>query len=90
MEGEPDNVRYLINKNTGDRLLTSVSRHIEFIKARKDKHPEDFAQVVRLAKWWVKEMKRKLGDRTAAIDHPSSTTRHTIRRRWLNVSAALA
>jgi tRNA nucleotidyltransferase (CCA-adding enzyme) len=61
-EGEPDNVGYLINKNTGDRLLTSVSRHIEFIKARKDKHPDDFAQVVRLAKWWVKEMKRKLGD----------------------------
>jgi tRNA nucleotidyltransferase (CCA-adding enzyme) len=61
-EGEPDNVGYLINKNTGDRLLTSVSRHIEFIKARKDKHSDDFAQVVRLAKWWVKEMKRKLGD----------------------------
>jgi tRNA nucleotidyltransferase (CCA-adding enzyme) len=61
-EGEPDNIGYLVNKNTGDRLLTSVSRHIEFIKARKDKHPEDFAQVVRLAKWWVKEMKRKHGD----------------------------
>lgn len=61
-EGEPDNVGYLINKNTGDRLLTSVSRHIEFIKKRKDKHPDDFAQVVRLAKWWVKEMKRKHGD----------------------------
>jgi hypothetical protein len=61
-EGERDNVGYLINKNTGDRLLTSVSRHLEFIKARKDKHPDDFAQVVRLAKWWVKEMKRKQGD----------------------------
>jgi tRNA nucleotidyltransferase (CCA-adding enzyme) len=61
-EGEPDNLGYLINKNTGDRLLTSVSRHIEFIKTRKDKHPDDFAQVVRLAKWWVKEMKRKYGD----------------------------
>jgi tRNA nucleotidyltransferase (CCA-adding enzyme) len=60
-EGEPDNVGYLVNKNTGDRLLTSVSRHIEFIKTRKDKHPDDFAQVVRLAKWWVKEMKRKHG-----------------------------
>jgi tRNA nucleotidyltransferase (CCA-adding enzyme) len=61
-EGEPDNIGYLVNKNTGDRLLTSVSRHIEFIKTRKDKHPDDFAQVVRLAKWWVKEMKRKHGD----------------------------
>lgn len=61
-EGEPDNIGYLVNKNTGDRLLTSVSRHIEFIKTRKDKHPADYAQVVRLAKWWVKEMKRKHGD----------------------------
>jgi tRNA nucleotidyltransferase (CCA-adding enzyme) len=61
-EGQPDNLGYLVNKDTGDRLLTSVSRHIEFIKARKDKHPEDFAQVVRLTKWWVKEMKRKHGD----------------------------
>ena len=61
-EGEPDNVGYLINKNTGDRLLTSVSRHVDFIKARKEKHPQDFAQVVRLAKWWVKEMKRTHGD----------------------------
>lgn len=61
-EGEPDNIGYLVNKNTGDRLLTSVSRHIEFIKGRKDKHPGDYAQVVRLVKWWVKEMKRKHGD----------------------------
>jgi tRNA nucleotidyltransferase (CCA-adding enzyme) len=61
-EGEPDNIGYLINKNTGDRLLTSVSRHIEFIRARKDKHPDDFAQVVRLAKWWAKQVKAREGD----------------------------
>jgi tRNA nucleotidyltransferase (CCA-adding enzyme) len=61
-EGEPDNVGYLINKDTSDRLLTSVSRHIEFIKKRKDKHPGDFAQVVRLAKWWAKQVKARGGD----------------------------
>ena len=61
-EGGADNVGYLVNKDTGDRLLTSVSRHIEFIRARKNLHPDHFAQVVRLAKWWVKEMKRKHGD----------------------------
>jgi tRNA nucleotidyltransferase (CCA-adding enzyme) len=61
-EGEPDNVGYLVNKNTGDRLLTSVSRHTDFIKTRKDRHPTDFAQVVRLAKWWVRETKRQHGD----------------------------
>ena len=61
-EGQPDNVGFLINKNTGDRLLTSVSRHIEFIKDRKDEHPGDYAQAVRLVKWWVREMKREHGD----------------------------
>jgi tRNA nucleotidyltransferase (CCA-adding enzyme) len=58
-EGEPDNVGYLINKTTGDRVLTSVSRHIEFIRSRKDAHPDDFAQVVRLVKWWVKQLKQR-------------------------------
>ncbi|MEX2193862.1 MAG: CBASS oligonucleotide cyclase [Thermoleophilaceae bacterium] len=56
-EGEADNLGYLVNKNTGDRMLTSVSRHIEFIRKRKDKHPDDFAQVVRLLKSWVKQLK---------------------------------
>lgn len=61
-DGAADNVGHLVNKNTGDRLLTSVSRHIEFIKKRKDKHPDDFAQVVRLAKWWAKQVKAREGD----------------------------
>lgn len=61
-KGEPDNVGYLINKNTGDRVLTSVSRHIEFIRRRKRAHPDDFAQVVRLVKWWVKQLKDRRGE----------------------------
>jgi tRNA nucleotidyltransferase (CCA-adding enzyme) len=56
-EGEADNVGYLINKNTGDRVLTSVSRHIEFVRKRKDAQPEHFAQAVRLVKWWAKQVK---------------------------------
>jgi len=58
-EGEPDNIGYLVNKNTGDRMLTSVSRHLEFVAARKALHPFDFAQVVRLAKWWANQLKAK-------------------------------
>ncbi len=61
-EGEADNVGYLVNKNTGDRVKTSVSQHLKFIRARKDANPEHFAQVVRLAKWWVKHMKATKGD----------------------------
>jgi tRNA nucleotidyltransferase (CCA-adding enzyme) len=58
-EGAPDNVGHLVNKNTGDRVLTSVSRHLEFIRARKAMHPNDFAQVVRLVKWWIRQLRTR-------------------------------
>lgn len=47
---------YLIDKDTGDRLLTSIPYHLKFIRKRKSSDP-DFAQVVRLAKWWAKRRK---------------------------------
>jgi hypothetical protein len=58
-DGEPDNLGYLIVRDTGARVLTSVSRHIEFIRARKGGSPSDFAQVVRLLKWWSGELKER-------------------------------
>lgn len=58
-EGEPDNVGVLIEQGTGRRVETSVSRHLEFIRARKGKSPSDFAQVVRLLKWWAGEQKER-------------------------------
>ena len=61
-EGEADDVGYLIEKNTGDRVKTSVTQHLKFIRARKDARPEDFAQLVRLLKWWVRQMKRRQAD----------------------------
>ena len=57
-EGEADDVGYLIRKDTGQRVKTSVTQHLEFIRKRKGDHP-DFAQVVRLLKWWVRERKFK-------------------------------
>jgi hypothetical protein len=51
-EGEADNVGYLIVSDTGERVHTSISRHLDFIRARKKAIPDDFAQVVRLCKWW--------------------------------------
>lgn len=60
-EGEADDVGYLVNKNTGDRVRTSVSQHLTFIRTRKNAHPVHFAQVVRLAKWWVRHMKATKG-----------------------------
>lgn len=59
-EGDPDDRGYLIAKDTGDRLLTSVRLHLQFIRARKNAHPDDYAQVVRFVKWWARQ--RKLAD----------------------------
>jgi hypothetical protein len=56
-DGEPDNVGCLIVKDTGERVTTSVSRHLDFIRARKGGSPSDFAQVIRLLKWWAGEVK---------------------------------
>ncbi len=58
-DGEADNVGCLIVKGSGTRVVTSVSRHIEFIRARKGNSPSDFAQVVRLLKWWTGELKER-------------------------------
>lgn len=46
-EGDLDDRGYLVARDTGDRLLTSVRLHLDFIRARKKAHPDDFAQVVR-------------------------------------------
>ena len=59
-EGDDNDMGYLVDKDTGDRLLTSIPRHLEFIRARKNQHPNHYAQVVRLAKWWAQQ--RKLHD----------------------------
>lgn len=58
-EGEPDNIGYLIVKDSGQRVRTSVSRHLEFIRKRKGRSPSDFAQVVRLLKWWAGQQKAR-------------------------------
>lgn len=58
-EGEADNVGYLIEKDTGRRVRTSVSRHLEFIRKRKGPSPSTFAQVARLLKWWAGHQKAR-------------------------------
>lgn len=61
-EGETNDIGYLIEKFTGERVKTSVSQHLEFIRTRKRAQPGDFAQVVRLMKWWVRQVKRRRSD----------------------------
>lgn len=56
-EGDPEDRGYVVVLDTGKRVLTSIPLHIKFIRARKEKQPDHFAQVVRLVKWWVREKK---------------------------------
>ncbi|WPQ63810.1 CBASS oligonucleotide cyclase [Chitinophaga sancti] len=56
-EGDPDWYGKLISQDDGSFLETCIPRHLEFIRKRKSTQPTDFAQVIRLAKQWVKHMK---------------------------------
>lgn len=47
----------LISQDNGSYLETCIPRHLEFIRSRKAKQPEHFAQVIRLAKKWAKVRK---------------------------------
>ncbi len=56
-EGEDDGVGYLIPKDMGVRVMTSIPLHLDFIRKRKKENSDHFAQVVRLAKWWKKQVR---------------------------------
>lgn len=57
-DGDLKNKGYLINKDTGDRVLTSIPLHLAFIRKRKKSQPRHFRQVIRLLKWWNREKKK--------------------------------
>lgn len=56
---DPDWYGDLVSQDDGSFLKTNIPRHIEFIKKRKKENEYDFAQVVRIAKFWVKYMKQE-------------------------------
>ncbi len=58
-EGGADDRGYLVSRDTGKRLLTSIPLHLQFIRARKEKQPRHFAQVIRLLKWWAAERREE-------------------------------
>lgn len=60
-EGDTDDRGYLITRQ-GERVLTSVKLHLEFIRARKTAHGKNYAQLIRLLKAWVREQKRNNDD----------------------------
>lgn len=49
--GEANDLGHLISRDTGEKVLTSVPLHLEFIRKRKNEYP-NFASMVRVIKWW--------------------------------------
>lgn len=58
-DGDPSWYGKLVSQEDGSFLATCVPRHLEFIRKRKDAHETDFAQVVRLVKFWAAKIKRE-------------------------------
>jgi Second Messenger Oligonucleotide or Dinucleotide Synthetase domain len=57
-EGEPGDVGYLVSKDDGTRLKTSVRQHLDFIRGRKNTYPTHLAQLIRFTKWWARQRRR--------------------------------
>ena len=56
-EGAPDDCGHLITRQ-GDRVLTSVTQHLAFIRARRDAAGPNYRELIRLLKGWIREAKR--------------------------------
>jgi tRNA nucleotidyltransferase (CCA-adding enzyme) len=61
-EGDENDCGYLVRKNSGERVMTSVTLHLNFVRERKAKYGDDFKQLIRLIKWWKKMELRKDAD----------------------------
>jgi len=58
-DGDPRWYGRLVSQEDGSFLATCIPRHLEFIRKRKAANETDFAQVVRLVKFWAGKMKRE-------------------------------
>ncbi len=58
-EGAPDDRGYLFTSNGDEPVLTSIPLHLAFIRKRKARQKDHFAQVVRIVKWWVRLQRQK-------------------------------
>jgi tRNA nucleotidyltransferase (CCA-adding enzyme) len=57
--GDPNWFGDLVSQEDGSLLRTNIPYHLEFTRKRKDAHEADFAQVVRLVKFWARLMKQE-------------------------------
>lgn len=56
-DDDPEWRGYLVSQDTGEKLMTSIPMHLEFIRSRKKKNDKHFAQVIRLIKHWARLLK---------------------------------
>lgn len=61
-DGAADDCGFLVRKSSGERVMTSVTLHLRFMRDRKAKHGDDFKQLIRLIKWWKKMVLRSDAD----------------------------
>lgn len=57
--GDPQWYGNLVSQDDGSLLETSIPLHLEFTRNRKQAQETHFSQVVRLAKFWVRKVKRE-------------------------------
>ncbi len=61
-DGDPQWFGNLVSQDDGSLLKTNIPFHIEFIRKRKAAQETHFAQVVRLIKFWVQNVKKENKD----------------------------
>lgn len=61
-DGDPEWYGNLVSQDDGSFLKTCIPRHLEFIRRRKSENQTHFAQVVRLAKYWARNLKQERSD----------------------------
>lgn len=57
-EGEANDIGYLVRKWTGRRLKTSTRLHLDFIGNRRAAYGPEFLELIRLTKWWKRQLKK--------------------------------
>ncbi|HEU5377853.1 MAG TPA: CBASS oligonucleotide cyclase [Ktedonobacteraceae bacterium] len=54
-EGAKDDCGCLVRKGTGERILTSIPLHLQFMRDRKQHYGGEYTELIRLTKWWKRE-----------------------------------
>jgi len=58
-DSDPEWYGNLVSQDDGSFLETCIPRHLDFTRKRKQAQETDFAQVVRLTKFWARKMKNE-------------------------------